>query len=258
MKSSKKRMYAFSITVVVFLLLPQPIYAMHITEGFLQPIWAISWALISLPFVVYGYISMQHKMKYNPKIILLFAMAGAYTFTLSALKLPSFTGSCSHPTGVGLGAIMFGPTVMSVLSLSVLLFQAVLLAHGGITTLGANVFSMGIIGPFVSFGIYQLAKKLKISTSISVFLAAFMGNIMTYVTTSIQLALAWPDMNSGFSGALIKYLGIFAVSQLPIAVSEGILTTIIFTAILKYNTEIVEELNLFMRSQKDGDRSNAK
>ena len=66
---------------------------------------------------------------------------------LSALKIPSVTGSCSHPTGTGLGAVLFGPGVMTVLGTIVLLFQALLLAHGGLTTLGANVFSMAIVGP---------------------------------------------------------------------------------------------------------------
>lgn len=80
-------------------------------------------------------------------------------FVLSALKIPSVTGSCSHPTGVGLGAIMFGPSVMFVLGTIVLIFQALLLAHGGITTLGANAFSMAIIGPIVSFLIFKALKK---------------------------------------------------------------------------------------------------
>lgn len=36
----------------------------------------------------------------------------------------------------------------------VLLFQALLLAHGGLTTLGANTVSMGIVGPLaISEGI---------------------------------------------------------------------------------------------------------
>ena len=86
-------------------------------------------------------------------------MCGAFAFVLSALKIPSAFGSCSHPTGVGLGAILFGPTATAVLGLIVLLFQALLLAHGGLTTLGANVFSMAIVGPFVSFGLYALLKK---------------------------------------------------------------------------------------------------
>ena len=38
----------------------------------------------------------------------------------------------------------------------VLLFQALLLAHGGITTLGANAFSMAIVGPWVAWGVWRL------------------------------------------------------------------------------------------------------
>ena len=43
-------------------------------------------------------------------------------------------------TGTGLGAILFGPSAVSILGLIVLLFQAILLAHGGLTTIGANTF----------------------------------------------------------------------------------------------------------------------
>ena len=59
-------------------------------------------------------------------------------------------------TGTGLGAILFGPSTVSILGIIVLVFQAVLLAHGGLTTLGANTFSMAIAGPLFSFGIYKL------------------------------------------------------------------------------------------------------
>ena len=63
---------------------------------------------------------------------MLLAFAGAFIFVLSALKLPSVTGSCSHPTGTGLGAILFGPLPMAVMGCIALLFQALLLAHGGL------------------------------------------------------------------------------------------------------------------------------
>ena len=66
---------------------------------------------------------------------MILGLSGAFVFILSALKIPSVTGSSSHPTGVGLGSILFGPLAMSVVGSIVLLFQAVLLAHGGLTTL---------------------------------------------------------------------------------------------------------------------------
>ena len=155
---------------------------------------------------------------------MLIAVVGAFAFVLSALKIPSVTGSSSHPTGVGLAAILFGPAITSVLGLIVLIFQAVLLAHGGITTLGANVFSMGILGPIVSYFIYKGLKNT--NRSFAIFLAAALGDLMTYVTTSIQLGLAFPDPTGGFLLSASKFMGIFAVTQIPLAISEGLLTVV--------------------------------
>ncbi|MHC5717694.1 MAG: energy-coupling factor ABC transporter permease, partial [Nostoc sp.] len=45
-------------------------------------------------------------------------------------ECPDKSCSCSHPTGTGLDAVLFGSLTMSVLGSLVLLFQALLLAHG--------------------------------------------------------------------------------------------------------------------------------
>ncbi|MFP3422063.1 energy-coupling factor ABC transporter permease, partial [Bacillus sp. SIMBA_161] len=104
--------------------------AMHIMEGFLPVGWAVFWWVVALPFFVVGLRSLTRVTRENPELKLLLALAGAFSFVLSALKIPSVTGSCSHPTGTGLGAVLFGPGVMTVLGSLVLVFQAVLLAHG--------------------------------------------------------------------------------------------------------------------------------
>jgi cobalt/nickel transport system permease protein len=111
-------------------------------EGYLPMSHALGWSVVSSPFVIHGIRSLQKKLRENPETKIILGVAGAFTFVLSALKLPSVTGSCSHATGTGLGAVLFGPTSMSVLGMVVLLFQSLLLAHGGLTTLGANTFSM--------------------------------------------------------------------------------------------------------------------
>lgn len=236
----ERKVIAFSMVVSMLFAVQMTASAMHIMEGFLQPVWAISWGVVALPFVVAGFFSIKKKVAASQKNLVLLALCGAFAFVLSALKIPSVTGSCSHPTGVGLGAILFGPLVMAVISVIVLLFQAVLLAHGGVTTLGANTFSMGIVGPIISFVIYKLCKKAKINTGISVFLAAFLGNLMTYVTTSFQLAFAHPDPTGGIMASLVKFLGIFAVTQIPLAICEGLVTVVVFNVIQKYrNQELI-------------------
>jgi cobalt/nickel transport system permease protein len=203
---------------------------MHIMEGFLPAGWCIFWFAVAIPFWAIGFIQIKRLVRQKPESRLMFGLVGAFTFVLSALKLPSVTGSCSHPTGTGLGAILFGPFPMSILGGIVLVFQALLLAHGGLTTLGANTVSMAIVGPLVGWGIWRVLKG-RLSEQWVVFLVALMADWMTYLTTSVQLALAYPDPAGGFMASFLKFSGIFAITQIPLAISEGILTVLIFNAL---------------------------
>lgn len=220
-----------------------PAHAMHIAEGFLPVQWAIFWWVVSLPFFIVGLRSLTRITQQNPELKLLLALSGAFTFVLSALKIPSVTGSCSHPTGTGLGAILFGPSVMSVLGGLVLLFQAVLLAHGGLTTLGANMFSMAIVGPFVAYGIYQLGLRTGYQ-GVAIFLAATLANLITYLTTAVQLALAFPALQGGFMASLIKFVGIFAITQIPLALCEGLLTVLVWNWLQKHGQQELQTLKV--------------
>ncbi len=217
---------------------------MHIMEGFLPVKHAIGWTVASAPFVAYGLHTINKRIKEKPEQRMLLGVAAAFTFVLSALKMPSVTGSCSHPTGTGLGAILFGPTAMAPIGMVVLLFQAILLAHGGLTTLGANIFSMAIVGPFAAAAIYRLAKTAKLPFGISIFLAASLGDLLTYVTTSCQLALAFPDPAGGFAASFAKFATVFAITQIPLAISEGLLTVIVFNALARFNPKELKEMNV--------------
>lgn len=230
MKQSQKVIQAASIAVPALVLLSTPAHAMHIAEGFLPLGWSIAWSVLLIPFLAFGLLSIKKQVAASPRAKLLLAMSGAYCFGLSALKMPSVTGSSSHPTGTGLGAVLFGPAAMVVLGVIVLLFQALLLAHGGFTTLGANACSMAVAGPFVGFGVYWLARKLKAPNWLSVFLCAFTADLFTYIVTSFQLALAFGS--NGFGEALAKFMGIFALTQLPLAIIEGVLTVMIYQALV--------------------------
>lgn len=239
----EKRAISFSIVVSMMMLTAVSAGAMHIMEGYLPVGWAVAWGIICLPFIVAGFFSIKKRIAASRKNLVLLALCGAFAFVLSALKIPSVTGSCSHPTGVGLGAILFGPSAMAVIGVIILLFQALLLAHGGLTTLGANTFSMAIVGPLVSFGVYKLCKKMKVNTSVSVFLAAFFGDLFTYIVTSFQLAMAHPE-NGDIVASLVKFLSIFALTQIPLAVCEGLVTVVVFNVVQKYRSQELEELQV--------------
>jgi len=207
---------------------------LHIAEGFLPHPWWEIWFALSIPVVAYGIWKLKKAIREDPALKPTLALAGAFAFVLSALKIPSVTGSCSHPTGTGLGAILFGPAITAVLGSIVLLFQALLLAHGGITTLGANIFSMGIVGPIIAWIVYVACVKSRMNFYATIFLAAFLGDMATYFTTSIQLALAFPAANGGVLASFKAFFAIFSITQIPLAIIEGIVTA----SLLKYIKEL--------------------
>ncbi len=221
---------------------------MHIMEGFLPHPWWEIWFALSSPVVAYGVIKMNRMIKENREILPLLGVAGAFIFVLSSLKMPSVTGSCSHPTGTGIGAIIFGPWITSVMAMIVLIYQAIFLAHGGLTTLGANTFSMGIAGPIVGYSIYKAAMKSRLNPYLAVFLAAMLADLATYIVTSIQLALAFPAASGGVLASFEAFAAVFAITQVPLAIVEGAVTALMFKYIVQMRSDVLLKMNVVSAS----------
>jgi cobalt/nickel transport system permease protein len=217
---------------------------MHIMEGYLPAAHAVGWGLVSGSVLAYCGWSVRRTLRARPQDKFLMSASAAYMFTLSALKMPSLTGSCSHPTGVGLGAVLFGWRPMVVIAAIVLLFQALLLAHGGLTTLGANLFAMGIAGAVVSRSVFRLSRVGRLPVALATFLAAALGDLATYIVTAAQLAFAFPDEVGGFAASFAKFIGVFAVTQVPLAIAEGLLTVLVLNALTAYDREELQELGV--------------
>lgn len=232
--SQLKRETSIGLTLLPYLVLfPQNASAMHIMEGFLPPVWALTWWILFIPFIALGIRELKRIVSQDSHQKVLLALCGAFIFVLSALKLPSVTGSCSHPTGVGLAIILFGFLIVPVLGGIALLFQALLLAHGGLTTLGANGMSMAVVGPLVGYLVWVSACKLNLRKDVSVFLCAFFADLVTYAVTSMQLGVAFPDPHAGVMASVFKFMGIFCITQIPIAIAEGLLTVLIYDQLTK-------------------------
>ncbi len=200
--------------------------------------------MLSLPVVAWGVYKMNRMIKESREILPLLAVSGAFVFVLSSLKMPSVTGSCSHPTGTGMGAILFGPGITAVLSAIVLIYQALFLAHGGLTTLGANIFSMGIAGPVIGYLVYRLASRMGLGMYLSVFLAAMLADWATYLVTSMQLALAFPAASGGVIASFQAFMAVFAITQVPLAVVEGAVTALMFKYLVRLRGDILVRLRV--------------
>ena len=222
---------------------------MHIMEGFLPWQWCLVWWIIAIPFLVMGVIQLRSMIKKDRDYLPLLGVCGAFIFILSALKLPSVTGSCSHPTGTGLSTMCFGVFITSVVGAIVLLFQALFLAHGGLSTMGANMCSMAIGGPVVGYILYRLLKDTNINIYATVFLVTAVADLVTYVITSFELAVAYPAQAGGVVASFTAFFTIFAVTQVPLAIVEGIVLALVFKYIVALKPEILLKLKVFSEEQ---------
>ncbi|WFN37676.1 energy-coupling factor ABC transporter permease [Methanomicrobium antiquum] len=217
---------------------------MHIMEGFLPSPWWQIWWILALPCLIYGFYKLKAMIKENRELLALLGVAGGFIFVLSALKLPSVTGSCSHPTGTALSAVTFGPWITAVLGFIVLLFQALFIAHGGLTTLGANVMSMAVAGPLVGYYVYKCLDRINISFFVNIFIAAFLCDVITYCFTSLELALAFPATAGGFIASFMAFFGVFAITQIPLAIIEALVFVVIFKYIIMLKPELLVKLKV--------------
>ena len=215
---------------------------MHIMEGFLPIGWAVFWTIVCIPFLAFGIRAMRKLFAEQPEKKLSLALSGAFIVLLSSLKIPSVTGSSSHPTGTGMSVVFSGPAITAVICTIVLLFQGMFMAHGGPTTLGANVFSMGIAGPFAAYAVFKTLRKRNINPAATVFATVFVANAVTYMVTALQLTLVAVTEVPGtsFIGTYITFFGIFTITQIPIAIAEGVLMIFFFRYLAEVRPELVK------------------
>ncbi|MCP4118588.1 MAG: hypothetical protein GY737_24985 [Desulfobacteraceae bacterium] len=222
----KKTILPFSI-LMVCMGIPGAAFAMHITEGIITGVPALAYTAVGLVLVGWGAWKMKLFIEKYPDKKPLLGMGGALIFLFSLIPIPAFTGTCSHPCGSPLVAILLGPSIAIGLTALSLLMQAAFFAHGGFATWGANVLGLGFLGCVTGWGSFRLARKMNLPLLVSGFIGGFVGDVMTYVGAGFFLGstLAYgPTAQYSMTGYLIAIYGAYIPTQFPIAVGEMLLT----------------------------------
>ena len=198
--------------------------AMHISEGLLPAPWAACWFVVAIPFVAMGLRDLRRRSEQAPLFKPLVGLVGAAVFIISCMPIPVPTaGTCSHPCGTGMAAILIGPWLTVVVTSIALVLQALFLAHGGLTTLGADIVSMGVAGAFVGYGIFCVARRLGLPLLAAAFLAGLLSDWATYAATSFEVASALHGAESLWK--MFAVVGVaFLPTQLPLGILEGVIT----------------------------------
>ena len=184
---------------------------MHLPDGLLDPITTIVLWIVTIAIMILGYFRMgkMFEKEDSEKMIPYIGVLAAIIFTFQFVNYPVPGGTSGHLVGGTLVAIILGPWASVIVLFLILVIQS-LFGDGGITTLGANTFNMGIIGGIVGFYLVMLfvrllnntslKKELKVTIAtaigsyISIVLASFICGIEIGISGTIPIEIAVPAM----------------------------------------------------------------
>jgi cobalt/nickel transport system permease protein len=127
----------------------------------------------------------------NEQKLPLVAVLAAGIFALQSFNLPVSMGTSGHLVGGALAAIILGSPFAAVFILAmVLIVQGVLFGDGGLTTMGANIINMGVIGGFVGFYTFKGLMRMTKSMPVAGFFAAWLACLIPALAASVEMYLA--------------------------------------------------------------------
>jgi cobalt/nickel transport system permease protein len=189
---------------------------MHIPDAFI-PIWqgAIYW-IIALVFLALALKWARNEM--NEQKLPLVAVLAAGIFALQSFNLPVSMGTSGHLVGGALAAIILGSPFAAIFILAlVLIVQGVLFGDGGLTTMGANIINMGVIGGFVGFYTFKGLMRMTKSMPVAGFAAAWLACVIPALAASLEMFLAG-------TFPLIEGMIAMGIYHAAIGIIEGIVT----------------------------------
>jgi cobalt/nickel transport system permease protein len=203
---------------------------MHIPDAFIPlPQAAVYW-LIALIFIFLS-IRWARKEMTEEKIPLI-AVLAAGIFAIQAFNLPVGMGTSGHLVGGALAAILLGSPFGAVFILTlVLIVQGVLFGDGGITTMGANILNMGVIGGFVGYYSFQGLMKATKSMPVSAFIAAWLACFIPALACAVEMYLAG-------TFPLVPGLAAMGLYHAAIGIIEGTITVVAIKLVISAKPDL--------------------
>lgn len=209
---------------------------MHLAEGALPLGQALAWCALAAPALVWSVAGERAARRDAPYAATLSAGATSLLFAATLLPLPvPVIGATSHICLTPVLALVLGVRRVVWPTFFVLLLQALFFAHGGITTLGVNTLTLGLIGPLVTL---MLRPTLRQFGAGGLGVACALGGLAVYVADALVLAVALAEAASPQATFVSVVLG-FAPVQVPLAVLEGVVSAALLRLLLRRRTDLL-------------------
>ena len=214
---------------------------MHIPDGFLNPSIAAAMFVVSIAFLIWSWKKVQST--YSRSFTAMLAISSAFVFAAQMINFPIAFGTSGHLVGGTFLAVLLGPYA-GILSMTiVLLMQALFFADGGITTFGANVFNMAVIGG-LSFFIVKLLTRNSQSTrrfASSVFVAAWFSVVLSALACALEIGFSSLFAQAGGIAITVPSMLLY---HMIIGVIEATITVTLLTSLQRLQPTVIGGLAL--------------
>jgi cobalt/nickel transport system permease protein len=141
-----------------------------------------------------------------------------------------------------------GPGISILIAFTALLIQALFLAHGGLSTLGANIMAMGVMGSLAGYFVFRVLRTFRVSLAVAGFLAGLLADWATYSMTALILTLGIRG-DASFSSIFTKILIAFIPTQLPLGILEGAMTAGMVILLSKKRPDLLVKMRVLKSSE---------
>jgi cobalt/nickel transport system permease protein len=207
---------------------------MHIPDGFLDAKTFVTLDVVGAGFVAVA--AARARRTLSERAVPLMAVLAAFIFAAQMLNFPVAGGTSGHFAGGALAAIILGPWAAVLVMTLVLVIQALLFGDGGVLALGANVFNIAVVAPFVGYALYRLIRRLwrnEAGRFVASFAAAWLAVVAAASACAVELAI---------SGTipLAVVLPTMAAVHAVIGVGEGLITALALGALRATRPDLLE------------------
>lgn len=208
---------------------------MHIPDGFINAPVSVAGGVIAVTGL--AYCVRRASTELDDKLAPMAGLTAAFIFAVQMLNFPVALGTSGHLLGGALAAVLVGPAAGAMCLAVVLLVQS-LFADGGLTALGLNITTMGLVTAFGGYAMFVVLRRVLgarpggialsagVAAGLSVPLAALVFTVWFALGGNADLPLG------GVAAAMIG-------THVLVGIGEGIITGLTVGAVMATRPDLV-------------------
>lgn len=209
---------------------------MHVPDGFLDVPTSAATVAVAAAGIALGLRGARSEL--DERTAPLAGLTATFVFAAQMVNFPVGAGTSGHLLGGALAAVLVGPWTATLCLSVVLIVQALLFADGGITALGTNIVLMALVGVWVGWGVFRLARSVLPQRRTMVPVASAIGAFVSVPAAALTFAALFTVGGAVPVEPATVFLAMGSV-HLLIGLGEAVITWMVVSAVVGVRPDLV-------------------